>query len=76
MYNDKIITVIIAAAGSGNRMGGGIPKQYLSIGSIPILIKTVKAFETNAFIDDILVVTNIDYVNYFKDQLDSFGIEN
>ncbi|MBK5246939.1 MAG: 2-C-methyl-D-erythritol 2,4-cyclodiphosphate synthase [Peptostreptococcaceae bacterium] len=76
MYNDKIITVIIAAAGSGNRMGGGIPKQYLSIGGTPILIKTVKAFETNSFIDNILVVTNIDYINYFKDELARFGIEN
>lgn|SRR5665647_198600 len=76
MYNDKKITVIIAAAGSGKRMGGGIPKQYLSIGSMPILIKTVKAFETNAFIDTILVVTNVEYMNFFKDELTRFGIEN
>src|SRR5665647_2156886 len=76
MYNDKKITVIIAAAGSGKRMGGGIPKQYLSIGGMPILIKTVKAFETNAFIDAILVVTNVEYINFFKDELTRFGIEN
>lgn len=76
MYNDKKITVIIAAAGSGKRMGGGIPKQYLSIGGMPILIKTVKAFETNAFIDTILVVTNVEYMNFFKDELTKFGIEN
>lgn len=76
MYNDKKITVIIAAAGSGKRMGGGIPKQYLSIGGVPILIKTVKAFETNAYIDTILVVTNVEYMNFFKDELTRFGIEN
>jgi len=76
MYNNKKITLIIAAAGSGKRMGGGIPKQYLSIGGMPILIKTVKAFETNAFIDTILVVTNIDYINFFQDDLARFGIEN
>ena len=76
MYNDKRITVIIAAAGSGKRMGGGIPKQYLSIGGMPILIKTIKAFETNAFIDAILVVTNVEYMNFFKDELARFGIEN
>jgi len=76
MYKDKKITAIIAAAGSGKRMGGGIPKQYLSIGGTPILIKTVKAFEANAFIDTILVVTNVEYINFFKDDLTRFGIEN
>src|SRR5665648_912910 len=76
MYKDKKITAIIAAAGSGKRMGGGIPKQYLSIGGTPILIKTVKAFEANAFIDTILVVTNVEYINFFKEDLTRFGIEN
>jgi len=76
MYNNKKISVIIAAAGSGNRMGSGIPKQYLSIGGMPMLIKTVKAFETNDFIDYILVVTNIDYINHFKGELRRFGIAN
>lgn len=76
MYKNKRITAIIAAAGSGKRMGGGIPKQYLSIGGIPILIKTIKAFEINAFIDHILVVTNAEYVNFLKDELVRFNIEN
>lgn len=76
MYKNKKITVIIAAAGSGKRMGGGIPKQYLSIGGTPILIKTIKAFALNAFIDNILVVTNVDHINYLKDELSRFNIEN
>jgi 2-C-methyl-D-erythritol 4-phosphate cytidylyltransferase/2-C-methyl-D-erythritol 2,4-cyclodiphosphate synthase len=76
MYNNKKISVIIAAAGTGNRMGSGIPKQYLSVDGMPIIIKAVKAFEKNNFIDSILVVTNINYHNYFKNELRRFGIVN
>lgn len=62
MYNNKKIAVIIAAAGSGNRMGSGIPKQYLEIQGKPILTRTVEAFSQNAFIDEIYIVVNQDYV--------------
>jgi len=61
MYNNKKIAVIIAAAGSGNRMGSGIPKQYLKIQGKPILTRAVEAFSQNAFIDDIYIVVNQDY---------------
>ncbi len=62
MYNNKKIAVIIAAAGSGNRMGSGIPKQYLKIQGKPILTRAVEAFSQNAFIDEIYIVVNQDYV--------------
>lgn len=61
MYNNKKIAVIIAAAGSGNRMGSGIPKQYLEIQGKPILARAVEAFSQNAFIDEIYIVVNQDY---------------
>ncbi len=37
-------SVIIAAAGSGLRMGGSIKKQYRNVENLPVLAKTVKAF--------------------------------
>jgi len=37
-------SVIIAAAGSSSRMGGSVPKQYLMLKDLPVLIRTVKAF--------------------------------
>jgi len=62
MYNNKKIAVIIAAAGSGNRMGSGIPKQYLEIMGKPVLTRAVEAFVQNASTDEIYVVVNEDYV--------------
>lgn len=39
---DKI--AIIVASGSGNRMKSEVPKQFLSIGGVPILVRTVNKF--------------------------------
>ena len=41
MLKGKKIYVIIGAAGSGSRMGGPLPKQFLKIGGTTILEKTV-----------------------------------
>ena len=37
-------SVIIVAGGSGQRMGGPIPKQFLTLGSEPILMRTIERF--------------------------------
>ena len=36
--------VIIVAGGSGKRMGGEVPKQFLLVAGRPILMHTVEAF--------------------------------
>lgn len=56
---------IIVAGGKGLRMGGDLPKQYLKIGGIPILARTVRAFQS--YSPDIVIVLsvpadNIDFV--------------
>jgi 2-C-methyl-D-erythritol 4-phosphate cytidylyltransferase len=40
MTKEIRIAVIIAAAGSGKRMGGGIPKQYGRLGGMSILARS------------------------------------
>ena len=45
MYNNKRVAVILAAAGKGTRMGSEVPKQFLEIGGIPIIVKTLKTFQ-------------------------------
>ncbi len=44
-------TIIITAGGIGKRMGGAVPKQFLSLDGIPILMRTIccfYAFDSNA----------------------------
>ncbi len=64
MYNNKKIAVIIAAAGSGNRMGSGIPKQYMEMQGKTILARTIEAFSKNAYIDELYIVVNQEYQDY------------
>lgn len=47
---------IIAAAGQGTRMGGERAKQFLELAGTPIIIHTLKAFESCDVIHDIIVV--------------------
>lgn len=47
---------IIPAGGSGKRMGGFVPKQFLTLAGIPILVHTLRAFQSSPLIDEILLV--------------------
>ena len=60
---------IILASGSSNRFGGNIPKQFIKLDNETILEKSIKAFEINPNITDIIVVTNPDYLEMTKELL-------
>ncbi|SET01969.1 2-C-methyl-D-erythritol 4-phosphate cytidylyltransferase [Anaerobranca gottschalkii] len=47
---------LIVAAGSGNRMGTNIKKQYLKLAGQPMLARTVLIFEKSKKIDEIIIV--------------------
>lgn len=47
---------IIAAAGSGSRIGGKRAKQFLELAGIPIIIRTLRPFEACADIHEIIIV--------------------
>ncbi|MGE5315001.1 MAG: 2-C-methyl-D-erythritol 4-phosphate cytidylyltransferase [Acidobacteriota bacterium] len=50
-------SVIIPAAGIGERMGSAIGKQFLSIKGTPIIIHTLRCFQASDAIDEIIIVT-------------------
>lgn len=56
---------IIAAAGRGTRMGGARAKQFLELGGIPIIIRTIRAFEHCDVIQEIIVVLPAEDVDGF-----------
>ncbi len=61
---------IVAAAGSGKRMGLSTPKQFLEFQGEPIFIKTLKVIEKSELVTDIIVVTGEEHIdtvaNYCK----------
>lgn len=48
--------VIIVAAGRGSRMGGDLPKQYLTLGGVPVLRRTAQAFTEHPGIASVTAV--------------------
>lgn len=63
---------VIVAAGSGTRMGGAIPKQFLLIGDKPVLYYTLKTFlESYADLQVILVLPP-DHIPLGQEIIDAF----
>jgi 2-C-methyl-D-erythritol 4-phosphate cytidylyltransferase len=50
------IHAVMPAAGVGQRLGAGLPKQYLPILDSPMIVHTVRALLAAAWIDDVVVV--------------------
>ena len=66
---------LIVAAGKGLRFGDEIPKQFLMCKNHPILYYTIKAFEENSFIDQIIVVTSSDYIDLVKSYVSKYSLK-
>jgi 2-C-methyl-D-erythritol 4-phosphate cytidylyltransferase / 2-C-methyl-D-erythritol 2,4-cyclodiphosphate synthase len=65
---------IIPAAGSGSRLGGEKPKQFIEIGGAPIIIHTLRSFEACEEIDAIVVALQHADVELFKQRLETYGL--
>ena len=60
---------LLTAAGKGTRMQQAIPKQFIHVNDIPIIIHTMKNFQNHPSIDAIIVVT----IESWKDVLWSYA---
>ena len=58
-------SVVIVAAGSSQRMGQD--KIMMKLGAMPVLARTVLAFENNEYIDEIIIVTKTERLEEISD---------
>ena len=65
---------LIFAGGSGVRMGAGIPKQFLEINSMPVLVHTVRLFQWHTKIDKIYISTLEDYIPYVESLCEEYRL--
>lgn len=65
----KKCTAIILAAGQGKRMGTKVQKQFLNLGGKPVLWYALYAFENSPVINDIILVTGADLVEYCQREI-------
>ena len=50
------VGVVLVAAGQGTRLGAGVPKQYLPLGGVPMLLRAVRPFTTHPEVAHTVVV--------------------
>ncbi|HIJ86820.1 MAG TPA: 2-C-methyl-D-erythritol 4-phosphate cytidylyltransferase [Desulfuromonadales bacterium] len=60
---------LIPAAGMGRRMGASINKQYLQLGGMPIVARTVSVFEQSPLIDAIYLVIPAEEIPYCQEHV-------
>lgn len=61
-----MIYAVIAAGGTGSRMGADKPKQYIEIGGKSIIAYTAEKFDSCKRIDKVIVLCPGDWVDYTK----------
>lgn len=70
----KRTAAIIVAAGDSSRMQGQ-NKQFLSVGGIPVLARSVMAFQSSPCIDEIVVVTKKDDIRSVIDICEKYSCD-
>ena len=73
MLGKENCSVIIVAGGSGQRMGGALPKQYLLLAGKPVIYHTVAAFFNTLPASKIIVVVAENYREQVAGMLQDFS---
>ena len=73
-WKGKSVGVVIVAGGSGSRMGADVPKQFLLVGGVPILTRTIRAFEPYA--DKMVVVLPESEMERWGEMARQSGVEH
>lgn len=68
-------TLIVAAAGSGKRMGLSFPKQFLKYKGKPLFINVLEVGENSSLVKDIIVVTKEELVDEVLDLCKCYNLK-
>ncbi|MDU1912087.1 2-C-methyl-D-erythritol 4-phosphate cytidylyltransferase [Fusobacterium sp.] len=71
----KKITLILAAAGIGKRIGLDYPKQFFEYNGKPLFIFPLETAEKSSLIDEIIIVTNENNIDLVKKQCNKYSIK-
>lgn len=69
MINNISVNAIITAAGSGSRMNIDKSKQFLQIGDMTVLERTIRKFICSKYIDDIYIVAKLEDFDFIKNEI-------
>ena len=66
---------LIVFAGSGSRIHSDIPKQFIKINDIDLVVYTIKKFNDNPHIDEVNLVTSKEFIPYVECFKEKYNLE-
>jgi 2-C-methyl-D-erythritol 4-phosphate cytidylyltransferase len=54
-------TLIIPAAGSGTRFGAPLPKQFVALAGVPIIVRTLQVIEQTSAVQNVVIAATSDF---------------
>ena len=70
------VIAVIPAGGTGTRMGADVPKQFLPLGGVPMLLHSLRAFDRAPSVDAvILVVPHEEQRRALTDVIERYGVK-
>ena len=65
---------LIVFAGSGSRIHSELPKQFIRINDVEMVVYTIRRFQTNPNIDEIILVTQKEYIEYTENLVTNYEL--
>jgi 2-C-methyl-D-erythritol 4-phosphate cytidylyltransferase len=72
--NSMKTVAIIPAGGIGKRFNSALPKQFIELHDIPIIIRTLLAFENSKSVDSIVIAVPDDYKVFLSELIIEYDI--
>ncbi len=69
-----MVTAVVLSSGSGNRFQGQQPKQFMKLSGLPVIVHTLKIFQSSPVIDDIVIVCHENFVDYVRCLVHKYSI--
>lgn len=67
-----MVTAAVLAGGTGTRMGSAVPKQFIEIAGVPIIIRSIQKLVGNKNVDACIVAVGEDYIDYTKELIEKY----
>lgn len=69
------ISAIVLSAGRGFRMGGNTPKQYLEVGNLPVIVRTLNLFDISNLIEEVILVVDIPSLGFAREMVKEYPLK-
>lgn len=67
--------VIILAGGTGSRMKMDLPKQFIEVDGVPVIVNTIRNFQNNSRINGVTVVCLKDWMTYLQELTEKYHLD-